>query len=90
MSHSHDTPAESSFWPYRHLAIRVLVRALLDVRNQDGAAADLESARTFLNGSGMLLLWCQVAGVNPTVILKLAEEFGGDRPARKRTRPIAN
>ena len=83
MSHSRDASADKNFWPYRHLAIRVLVRALLDVMNPDGASADRESARIFLNGSGMLLHWCQVAALNPTVIVKLAEKLGGpSRPLR--------
>jgi hypothetical protein len=77
MGDSNHASAENNFWPYRHLAIRVLVRALLDAMNPNGASADRESARVFLNGSGMLLHWCRVAAVDPTVIVRLAEKRGG-------------
>ena len=83
MRHSREAATEENFLPYRHLAIRVLTRALLDVMNADGASADRESARIFLNGSGMLLHWCQVAALNPTVIVRLAEKLDGNsRPLR--------
>lgn len=71
--------AEEHFCPYRHLAIRVLVRALLDAISPNGRSADRESARDFLNGSGMLLHWCRVAAIDPTVIVRMAEKLGGPR-----------
>ena len=76
MGDSHDAPAGNNFWPYRHLAIRVVVRALLDAVNPNGAADDRESARVFLKGSGMLRLWCRVAALDPTAIVRLAEKRG--------------
>ena len=81
MSDSRGASPEESFRPYRHLAIRVLVRALRDMAN--GASADRESARIFLNGSGMLLHWCHVAALDPTVIASLAEKLA--RTSRDRT-----
>jgi hypothetical protein len=45
---------DEAFIPYRHLAIRVLARALLDVSNPSGSANDREGARLFFAGSRML------------------------------------
>ena len=72
-----DTSPEESFRPYRQLAICVLVRALRDVASANGASADRESARIFLNGSSMLLHWCHVAALDPTVVTSLAEKLAG-------------
>ena len=74
MSDSPSASPEESFRPYRHLAIRVLVRALRDMAN--GASADRESARIFLNGSGMLLHWCHVAALDPAWVVSRAERLG--------------
>jgi hypothetical protein len=56
---------DETFLPYRHLAIRVLDRALQDMAGCGGTAMDRESARAFLAGSGMLRHWCRVAAVDP-------------------------
>ena len=77
MTESRDRPPEESFRPYRQLAIRVLLRALRDVVGPNGASADRESARIFLNGSSMLLHWCHVAALDPTVVASLAEKLAG-------------
>jgi hypothetical protein len=44
--------------------------------NPDAPSEHRESARTFLNGSGMLLHWCHVAALDPTVIARLGEKLG--------------
>jgi hypothetical protein len=69
--------SEESFRPYRHLAIRVLARALSDLVNPHGAPADRESARVFLDRSGMLGYWCRVAALDPTAVVALAYRLGG-------------
>ena len=56
---------EEALRPYRRLAVRVLERALLDVTNATGSASDRESARVFLASSRMLVLWCQIAALDP-------------------------
>ena len=58
-----------AFRPYRRLAIRVLERAMLDVTNATGSAIDRESARVFLASSRMLVLWCQVASLDPSYVV---------------------
>ena len=58
--------------PYRHLAVRVLARAILDLTDPAGSAADRESARVFLAGSGMLLHWCEVAAIDPSWLVQRA------------------
>jgi hypothetical protein len=68
-----------TFKPYRDLAVRVLTRALLDLDDPAGSAADRESARAFLAGSSMLLHWCQVAAVDASSIVKHA---AGTNPRR--------
>ena len=66
------TCEDVSLRPYRHLAMRVLARALLDLDDPGGSAADRNSARTFLTGSSMLFHWCHVAAVDPSRIIKHA------------------
>lgn len=66
---------DASLRPYRHLAVRVLARALLDLANPAGSPTDRESARMFLAGSGMLLHWCRVAAVDPSCVVKHAERL---------------
>lgn len=82
MGDSNNASAANNFWPYRHLALRVLVRALLDAMNPNETSADRESARVFLNGSGMLFHWCRVAALDPNVIVRLAEKRQGERATR--------
>lgn len=77
MNDSREVLTEESFWPYRHLAFRVLVRALQDVVNPNGTSDDRESARIFLNGSNMLVHWCHVAALDPSVVVSLAGKLGG-------------
>lgn len=61
--------------PYRHLAMRVLARAVLDVMDPSGSSTDRESALVFLSGSAMLQHWCRVAALNPDCIADNLEEF---------------
>jgi hypothetical protein len=67
-----DTYEDVGLRPYRQLAVRVLARALLDLDNPAGSAADRESARVFLTGSSMLFHWCRVAALDPSSIIKHA------------------
>ena len=76
--------AEEGFRAYRHLAVRVLALAFLDVANPDGVPADRESARAFLRGSRMLLHWCRVAALDPASVIKVADQLrAGVRSARR-------
>jgi hypothetical protein len=61
------------FRPYRHLAVRVLARAVLDVMDPAGSSSDRESAREFLAGSVMLRHWCRVAALDPDRISQYVE-----------------
>jgi hypothetical protein len=67
--------------PYRHLAVRVLVQALLDVAKPTASAADRESARAFLAGSPMLFHWCHVAAIEPVWFAERASRGAPIRPA---------
>jgi hypothetical protein len=58
---------EEALRPYRRLAVRVLERALLDMTA--GSASDRESARVFLASSRMLVLWCQIAALDPSYVV---------------------
>lgn len=58
--------------PYRHLAMRVLARAVLDMTDPTGSAADRRSARAFLAGSVMLQHWCRVAALDPDYVAERA------------------
>ena len=78
--------SEEGFRPYRHLAIRVLARALLDVLNPRGSAQDRESARVFLDRSSMLGHWCRVAALDPTAVAALAQGIAGNAAACARLR----
>lgn len=71
---THDFAAETveAFRPYRHLAVRVLARAFLDLVDREHPAAR-ESARAFLAGSGLLSHWCRVAAVDPGWVVRRAE-----------------
>ncbi len=64
--------AVEAFRPYRHLAVRVLARAFLDLADREHPAAR-ESARAFLAGSGLLGHWCRVAAVDPGWVVRRAE-----------------
>jgi hypothetical protein len=61
--------------PYHHLAVCVVARAFLDLANPAPLAADRESARVFLAGSGMLFYWCRVAALDPWCIVSHAEKL---------------
>jgi hypothetical protein len=61
--------------PYRRLAVRVLERALLDVTNTAGSASDRESARVFLASSPMLVLWCQIAALDPSYVVRCTQRL---------------
>lgn len=67
--------AEETFRPYRHLAVRVLALALQDAVNPVGSAADRESARRFLRGSGMFVHWCRVAALDPGCVVRIADKL---------------
>jgi hypothetical protein len=66
--------------PYRHLAIRVLARAVLDVMDPAGSATDRESARAFLAGSAMLQHWCEVAALDPDCIAENLDRLTAGSP----------
>jgi hypothetical protein len=86
MGEANDTSVRELLLPYRHLALRVLVRALLDVANPNGSMPDRQSARAFLNGSGMLLHWCRVAELDPAAIAAVAERLAEGPPMHVRSR----
>lgn len=67
--------------PYRHLAVRVLARAFLDLTDP-ACATDRESARMFLAGSDLLGHWCRVAALDPGWIVRRAEIVQGIPPRR--------
>jgi hypothetical protein len=71
--------AEENFRPYRHLAIRVLVRAFLDLTDPARSSTERESARVFLAGSGMLRHWCRVAALDPVSVVSHAEQLAENR-----------
>ena len=71
--------ASNSETPYRRLAIRVVARAVLDVTGAASSAADRESARVFLAGSGMLSHWCHVAALDPSWVVSRAQRLGRSR-----------
>ena len=48
----------------RHLAVRVIERAVRDLSASGASDADRESARGFLSGSPMLYRWCELANVS--------------------------
>lgn len=58
--------------PYRALALRVIALAIRDVMTHGQAASEHVSARAFLSGSGMLTHWCELAGIDPAVVLARA------------------
>jgi hypothetical protein len=62
--------------PYRHLAVRVLAQAVLDLAKPTGSVADRDSARAFLAGSPMLFHWCHVAALEPSWFVKRATRAG--------------
>jgi hypothetical protein len=68
-------PCEERFRPYRHLAMRVLARAVLDLVDLTASTADRESARAFLSGSVMLRHWCRVAALDPDCVREHMERF---------------
>ncbi len=68
-------PCEERFRPYRHLAMRVLARAVLDVADLTTSAADRESARLFLSGSAMMRHWCRVAALDPDCVTEHMERY---------------
>ena len=83
---------EERLRPYRHLAMRVLARAVLDVTDPTGSAADRESARAFLAGSLMLQHWCRVAALDPDCVAERAVRFTSAltmmEPAMPQRRPL--
>jgi hypothetical protein len=66
---------DETFRPYRHLAVRVLTRAFLDLTNPVESATERESARAFLAGSAMLFHWCRVAALDPWCIVNQAAKL---------------
>jgi hypothetical protein len=69
------TASDEFIRPYRHLALGVVERALLDLSNPGASAADRESAQAFLRGSSMLFHWCEVAALDPWCIVNHAEKL---------------
>jgi hypothetical protein len=61
----HAAPHAGGLYPYRRLAMRVIEQALRDLTGRADSPHDRDSARTFLSGSPMLLLWCEVAEIDP-------------------------
>jgi len=68
-AHEDHGASDGGFAPYRHLAIHVLALALRDLSNPAVSPTDRESARRFLTGSPMLLHWCQVAALDPRLVV---------------------
>jgi hypothetical protein len=71
-----DPGCDEGLIPYRHLALRVLARALRDLSGT-ASATDRESARSFLTGSPMLSHWCRVAAVDPRMVSRHAQRVTG-------------
>ncbi len=72
-----ESSGDETFRPYRHLAVRVLARALQDLTNPAGLATHRESARVFFAGSSMLSHWCRVAALDPRWITDRAGKLPG-------------
>jgi hypothetical protein len=54
--------------PYRHLAVRVIAQAWRDLFAHGGTPSERESARTFLSGSPMLAMWCELADMDAVAV----------------------
>ena len=73
---------------YRHLALAVLRRAVLDLAHPDGLTPhELRSAHDALDGtSAPCRAWCELAGIEPEAIGRLARRLGepehASRPLR--------
>jgi hypothetical protein len=67
---------DEGLMPYRHLALRVLARALRDLSSA-ASPTDRESARSFLTGSPMLSHWCRVAEVDPRMVSRHVQRVTG-------------
>jgi hypothetical protein len=70
--------------PWRRLAMRVIDQAFRDLASPAGSQTDQESARTFLAGSTMFYHWCDVADLDPALMVArartLCEETRGAEP----------
>ena len=75
------------FTAYRHLAMRVLARALRDMSDPAGSASDRESARVFFAGSPMLFHWCRVAELDPSAVARNATRVTGQQGPQGATAP---
>jgi hypothetical protein len=65
---------------YQRLAMRVIQRAFKDMIAPACAAGDRESARRFLAGSPMLLLWCSVAALDSRSVIVRANALRSRSP----------
>jgi len=63
--------------PYRALAVRIIALAIRDLVTHEEADAEYASARAFLSGSGLLLHWCELAGIDPKVLTRVSGFAGG-------------
>jgi hypothetical protein len=69
-----------SVHPYSRLAVRVIALALRDAADPADMRPEAESARTFLAGSSMLRLWCEVAQLNPDSVAAAGHTLARRRP----------
>jgi hypothetical protein len=60
----------SALSPEQRLVHAIIGLAIKDARSSCQARRD--SARRFLDGSAMLIFWCDVAGLNTAEVIKLA------------------
>lgn len=64
LTRRHPACMEASL-PYRRLAVRVIDQAFRDASDPAQSKSDRDSARSFLAGSSMLHLWCELADLDP-------------------------
>lgn len=64
---------------YRRLSVRVIEQAFRDIVAAPGSAPECHSARTFLAGSPMLHLWCQLAALDPAHVVAHAIQLVENR-----------
>jgi hypothetical protein len=69
---------DEGFRSYRHLAVRVLAQAFLDLEDP-ARSKHRDSARVFLTGSAMMIHWCRVAALDPSYVVSHAEKLGAKR-----------
>jgi hypothetical protein len=69
-------PVDEGFRPYRHLAVCVISRAVMDAVSLSELTEHRASAREFLADSAMLRYWCRVAALDAERITRYVEGLG--------------